>query len=184
MTTRETHFLLIGNPNVGKSTYFASITKQHALIGNRPGVTTEQQLGSVANQPSAIIEDLPGIYYIDADYQAQSIDQQVTLERLDTLTDQDILVNIIDCRSLRRNLYLTLQLIELQHPMIVILNFNENPSLQKIINQLLGIKTVSWENAQNISASLASIPSIQHLPDNLFIKKHFIQLKEKTTKNP
>ncbi len=116
-------FLLIGNPNTGKSTFFSKLTGQSVLTGNRPGVTVESTLSKIAKSPNIAVEDLPGIYYLDSDLESLSIDQKVTLNRLNNLAENDIILNVVDCRYLRRNLFLTLQLLEQQYPLGLVLTF-------------------------------------------------------------
>jgi ferrous iron transport protein B len=182
MNEKTYNFLLIGNPNVGKSTFFSQVTGENAHIANRPGVTIERQSAFFTEKGFWQVEDLPGIYYLDSECHYQALDQQVTLLRLNALRKNDILVNIIDCRLLRRNLYLTLQLIELKQPMVLILNFNEDPSLSALLAKKLKIAVLTWDQALNYT-SLESIfhqenliPSINHFPLNATLTAHELRL--------
>ncbi len=132
-------FLLIGNPNTGKSTLFSKLTGQSVLTGNRPGVTVESTLSKIAKSPNIAVEDLPGIYYLDSDLESLSIDQKVTLNRLNNLAENDIILNVVDCRYLRRNLFLTLQLLEQQYPLGLVLTFCDNSSLKDELKNHLRI---------------------------------------------
>lgn len=109
---------LAGNPNVGKSVIFNNLTKGHQHIGNWPGKTIEKKEGICKYKNYEIyIIDLPGIYSLSAYSPEEKIARDYILEER-----PDIVVNIIDASNLERNLYLTLQLIELGVPLIIVLN--------------------------------------------------------------
>ena len=110
-------FALIGNPNSGKTTLFNQMTGSNQHVGNFPGVTVEKKEGQVRGHKEVSVVDLPGIYSLSP-YTAEEV---VTR---DFLVDEkpDAIINIIDATNLERNLYLTLQLIELDIPMILALN--------------------------------------------------------------
>lgn len=108
---------LIGNQNSGKSTLFNALTGSNQHVGNFPGVTVERKEGIIKGHKDIIIVDLPGIYSLSP-YTSEEI---VTREFL--MKDKpDAIINIIDATSIERSLYLTLQLIELQIPMILAVN--------------------------------------------------------------
>lgn len=108
---------LIGNQNSGKSTLFNSLTGSNQHVGNFPGVTVERKEGILKGHKDIMIVDLPGIYSLSP-YTKEEI---VTREFL--MKDKpDAIINIIDATSIERSLYLTLQLIELQIPMILAVN--------------------------------------------------------------
>lgn len=116
---------LIGNPNSGKTTLFNLLTGAKQRVGNWPGVTVERKSGilTIENQQYEII-DLPGTYSIETDPQRVSQDELIAREFV--LTNQDsVIVNIIDVTNLQRSLYLTMQLIDLQVPMLVVLNMTD-----------------------------------------------------------
>ncbi len=109
---------LAGNPNCGKSALFNALTGIRQTTGNWPGVTVERREGRCeldAHQVRVI--DLPGIYSLDAD----SLDEQVTRAYL-LSREADLVVNVVDAANLERNLYLTVQLLELKVPMVLALN--------------------------------------------------------------
>lgn len=110
-------FALVGNQNCGKTTLFNQLTGSNQHVGNFPGVTVDQKIGSVIGHKDVSIVDLPGIYSLSP-YSSEEI---VTR---DFLLNQKVdgIINIIDATNVERNLYLTLQLIELQIPMVLALN--------------------------------------------------------------
>ncbi|RUM94461.1 MAG: ferrous iron transporter B [Thiothrix sp.] len=109
---------LAGNPNCGKSALFNAFTGIRQKTGNWPGVTVERKEGRFRLQDSEVVAiDLPGIYSLDAG----SLDEAVTRDYL--LSQQaDVIVNVIDATNLERNLYLTVQMLEMDVPMVVALN--------------------------------------------------------------
>ena len=110
-------FALAGNQNSGKTTLFNALTGGREHVGNFPGVTVEQKSGAIRGAGDCTLVDLPGIYSL------RSYTQEETVAR-DYILDQhpDAIINIVDATNLERNLYLTLQLLELRVPMVVALN--------------------------------------------------------------
>ena len=108
---------LIGNQNCGKTTLFNRLTGENAHVGNFPGVTVEGKIGKVKGHKDALIVDLPGIYSLRP-YSSEEIVSR------DFIIDEkpDVLLNIVDATNLERNLYLTVQLLEMRVPMVVALN--------------------------------------------------------------
>ena len=110
-------FALIGNPNCGKTTLFNQLTGSKQHVGNFPGVTVDKKEGKIRKHDEASVVDLPGIYSLSP-YTAEEI---VTRDFL--IRDRpDGIINIIDATNIERNLYLTLQLLDLDIPMILALN--------------------------------------------------------------
>ncbi len=108
---------LIGNQNCGKTTLFNRLTGENAHVGNFPGVTVEGKVGMVKGEKNVELVDLPGIYSLRP-YSAEEI-----VSRDYIINEKpDVLLNIVDATNLERNLYLTVQLMEMQVPMVVALN--------------------------------------------------------------
>ncbi len=110
-------FALAGNQNCGKTTLFNQLTGSHQHVGNFPGVTVERKEGQIKDHPGCEVVDLPGIYSLSP-YTAEEI---VTRDFLMN-EHPDAIINIVDATNIERNLYLTLQLMELQVPMVLALN--------------------------------------------------------------
>ena len=147
---------LIGNPNCGKTTLFNLLTGAKQRVGNWPGVTVERKTGIFCYQNIQYeIIDLPGTYSIEIDPLSVSQDELITREFV--LTEKDnLIINIIDATNLQRSLYLTMQLIDLQVPMIVVLNMIDTvKSLGEVINQqalahLLGCAVIGVSASKKI----------------------------------
>ncbi len=108
---------LAGNPNSGKTTLFNILTGSNQYVGNWPGVTVEKKEGALKGHNDVIIQDLPGIYSLSP----YSPEEVVTRTYL--VNDHpDAILNIVDGTNIERNLYLTTQLIELGHPVVVAVN--------------------------------------------------------------
>jgi ferrous iron transport protein B len=109
---------LVGNPNAGKTTLFNELTGSNQYVGNWPGVTVERKSGKVRNAASDIqVTDLPGIYSLST----YSLEEVIAREYVES-KETELIVNIVDASNLERNLFLTLQLLEVGKPMIIALN--------------------------------------------------------------
>lgn len=131
---------LIGNPNCGKSTLFNTLTGSCQRVSNWPGVTVERKVGifDLAGQKVELV-DLPGTYSIE-NYDG-SISQDEWIARDFILNgESDLIINIIDATNLQRGLYLTLQLIDINRPMIVVLNMID--ALAEM-NEVINVKALS-----------------------------------------
>lgn len=143
-------FALAGNQNCGKTTLFNQLTGSKQHVGNFPGVTVERKDGVIRNHPEATVVDLPGIYSLSP-YTNEEI---VTREFL--LKDRPRgIINILDATNIERNLYLTMQLIELDIPMVLALNMmdevRENGGTIRVneLEAALGIPVVPISAAKN-----------------------------------
>ncbi|GBG96002.1 ferrous iron transport protein B [Lactococcus termiticola] len=108
---------LLGNPNSGKTSLFNKLTGGSQQVGNWPGVTVERKSGLYRKDKEVMIQDLPGIYSLSPYSLEEEVSKRYLLE-----TPPDLVINIIDATNLERSLYLTLQLLELDIPLIIGLN--------------------------------------------------------------
>ena len=113
---------VLGNPNCGKTTLFNALTGARQQVGNWPGVTVERKTGSYSFAGRSIeMVDLPGTYSLDVGIGQTSIDEKLARDYV--LEDEaDFYINILDAGNIERNLYLTTQLLEMNRPMLVVLN--------------------------------------------------------------
>ena len=110
-------FALVGNQNCGKTTLFNVLTGSNQHVGNFPGVTVDQKIGEIKDGKSGSVVDLPGIYSLRPYTQEEIVTRDFILNE-----KPDGIINIIDATNIERNLYLTLQLLELRVPMVLALN--------------------------------------------------------------
>lgn len=136
-------FALVGNQNCGKTTLFNVLTGSNQHIGNFPGVTVDRKDGVIKGYPDTLITDLPGIYSMSP-YSSEEI---VTREFL--LMDKPKgIINILDATNIERNLYLSMQLMELRIPMVIALNMMDEVRVNggsvriNAIEELLGVPVI------------------------------------------
>lgn len=110
-------FALAGNQNCGKTTLFNQLTGSNQHVGNFPGVTVDQKIGDVRGEKNCSVVDLPGIYSIRPYTSEEIVTRDFILNE-----KPDGIINIVDATNIERNLYLTLQLIEMHIPMVLALN--------------------------------------------------------------
>lgn len=143
-------FALAGNQNCGKTTLFNRLTGSNQHVGNFPGVTVDRKDGAIKDHENTLITDLPGIYSMSP-YSSEEI---VTREFILREKPKGI-INIVDASNIERNLYLTMQLMELNIPMVVALNMmdevreNGGSILINEMEQMLGIPVVPISAAKN-----------------------------------
>ena len=110
-------FALVGNQNCGKTTLFNALTGSNQHVGNFPGVTVDQKMGEMRDEKGCSVVDLPGIYSLRPYTQEEIVSRDFIINE-----KPDGIINIVDATNIERNLYLTLQLIELDRPMVLALN--------------------------------------------------------------
>lgn len=143
-------FALAGNQNCGKTTLFNRLTGSNQHVGNFPGVTVDRKSGVIKGHTDTLITDLPGIYSMSP----YSNEEIVTREFL--LKDHPLgIINIVDASNIERNLYLTMQLLELGIPMVVALNMmdevreNGGSILINEMEEMLGVPVIPISAAKN-----------------------------------
>ena len=110
-------FALAGNQNCGKTTLFNQLTGSNQHVGNFPGVTVDRKSGSIKGHDNTLVTDLPGIYSLSPYTSEEIVSRRFILEEKPTG-----IINIVDATNIERNLYLTMQLMELNVPMVLALN--------------------------------------------------------------
>ena len=110
-------FALVGNQNCGKTTLFNALTGSNQHVGNFPGVTVDQKMGEIRGEKGCSVVDLPGIYSLRPYTQEEIVSRDFILNQ-----KPDGIINIVDATNIERNLYLTLQLLQLRVPMVLALN--------------------------------------------------------------
>ena len=110
-------FALVGNQNSGKTTLFNRLTGSNQHVGNFPGVTVDRKDGAIIGHPKTVITDLPGIYSMSPYSKEEIVSRDFVLDN-----KPDAIINIVDSTNIERNLYLTMQLLETDRPVVVALN--------------------------------------------------------------
>ena len=136
-------FALAGNQNCGKTTLFNALTGSNQHVGNFPGVTVEQKVGDIKGQKNCTVVDLPGIYSLRPYTQEEIVTRDYIINE-----KPDGIINIVDATNIERNLYLTLQLLELRVPMVLALNMMDEVRANggtidvKMMSDALGIPVI------------------------------------------
>ncbi len=174
---REMKLALVGNPNCGKTTLFNALTGANQYVGNWPGVTVEKKEGlATVDGRTVTIVDLPGIYSLSPYSMEEIVARNFIVEEA-----PDAIINIVDATNLERNLYLTVQLLELEKPMVVALNFMDEVEKHgdkidiKRLSQALGVPVVpiTARSGQNVDELLKTAHQAVHTgftlePDDLY----------------
>ena len=143
-------FALAGNQNCGKTTLFNQLTGSNQHVGNFPGVTVDRKSGAIKGQPNTEVTDLPGIYSMSPYSSEEIVTRQFIIQE-----KPKGIINIVDATNIERNLYLTMQLLELNIPMVLALNMMDevrgNGGSIRIneLEELLGIPVVPISAAKN-----------------------------------
>ena len=143
-------FALAGNQNCGKTTLFNQLTGSNQHVGNFPGVTVDRKSGAIRNNPNTEVTDLPGIYSMSPYTSEEIVTRQFIIGEKPTG-----IINIVDATNIERNLYLTMQLMELDKPMVLALNMMDemrgNGGTVRInkMEAMLGIPVVPISAAKN-----------------------------------
>lgn len=136
-------FALVGNQNCGKTTLFNQLTGSNQHVGNFPGVTVDQKMGEIRRQENCRVVDLPGIYSMRPYTSEEIVTRDFILNG-----HPDGIINIVDATNIERNLYLTLQLLDMDIPMVLALNMmdevrNNGGSIDSgVMSELLGIPVI------------------------------------------
>lgn len=143
-------FALAGNQNCGKTTLFNALTGSNQHVGNFPGVTVDEKVGDIRGTKDAQVVDLPGIYSIRPYTNEEIVTRDFIIK-----SKPDGIINIVDATNIERNLYLTLQLLEMKLPMVIALNMmdevRENGGFidVKKISAALGVPVIPISAAKN-----------------------------------
>ena len=166
-------FALAGNQNCGKTTLFNRLTGSNQHVGNFPGVTVDQKSGPILNNPNTLVTDLPGIYSLSP-YSAEEI-----VSRKFIIDEKPCaIIDIVDATNIERNLYLTLQLMELERPMVLALNMMDevrgNGGTIRInkMEKLLGIPVIpisaaKGEGIEELIEHALHVAKYQECPERL-----------------
>ncbi len=143
-------FALVGNQNCGKTTLFNRLTGSRQHVGNFPGVTVDRKDGAIKDHPDTVITDLPGIYSMSPYTNEEIVSRNFVLDE-----KPHAIINILDVTNIERNLYLTLQLMEMDIPMVVALNMMDELTSNggsidvNKMEHMLGVPVVPISAAKN-----------------------------------
>ena len=143
-------FALVGNQNCGKTTLFNQLTGANQHVGNFPGVTIDRKSGAIKGHPNTLVTDLPGIYSMSPYSKEEVVSRNFVLDE-----HPHAIINIVDATNIERNLYLTMQLLEMNIPMVVALNMMDEVSGNggsvdiNEMEMLLGVPVVPISAAKN-----------------------------------
>ncbi len=147
---RTLTFALVGNQNCGKTTLFNQLTGSNQHVGNFPGVTVDRKDGVIKGYPNTLVTDLPGIYSMSPYSSEEIVSRNFVLDEKPTA-----IINIVDATNIERNLYLTMQLLEMNIPMVLALNMMDEMTANQgaidvnLMEEILGIPVVPISAAKN-----------------------------------
>lgn len=143
-------FALVGNQNCGKTTLFNQLTGANQHVGNFPGVTVDRKDGVIKGHPDTLVTDLPGIYSMSPYSNEEIVSRNFVLNE-----KPHAIINIVDATNIERNLYLTMQLLEMNIPMVVALNMMDEVTANSgtidinTMEAMLGVPVVPISAAKN-----------------------------------
>ncbi|MBR6473590.1 MAG: ferrous iron transport protein B [Firmicutes bacterium] len=143
-------FALVGNQNCGKTTLFNQLTGSNQRVGNFPGVTVDRKDGVIKGHPNTLVTDLPGIYSMSPYSSEEIVSRNFVLQE-----KPKAIINIVDATNIERNMYLTLQLLEMEIPMVVALNMMDelisNGGMVDVnmMESMLGVPVIPISAAKN-----------------------------------
>ena len=143
-------FALVGNQNCGKTTLFNQLTGSNQHVGNFPGVTVDRKDGVIKGYPDTLITDLPGIYSMSPYSSEELVSRNFVLKE-----KPKAIINIVDATNIERNLYLTMQLLEMGVPMVIALNMmdemrgNGGTVMVNAMEAMLGVPVVPISASKN-----------------------------------
>ena len=147
-------FALVGNQNSGKTTLFNQLTGSNQHVGNFPGVTVDRKDGAIKGHPNTVVTDLPGIYSMSPYSSEEIVSRNFVLEE-----KPKAIINIVDATNIERNLYLTMQLLEMDMPMVVALNMMDEVTANggsidiNMMEHMLGVPVVPISAAKNFGVN-------------------------------
>ena len=180
---------LAGNPNVGKTTVFNELTGMHQHVGNWPGKTVEQAIGQFSRgKYDYEIVDLPGNYALSAHTMEEIVSRDFIVDE-----DPDVIINVVDASNLERNLYLTVQMMELGANLVLALNMNDFAKKRgylidvDLMSEILGFPVIdiNAKTGQGIEELFASVEkqaenpvdTSKSLTYDAELKSHFVNLQ-------
>ena len=143
-------FALVGNQNCGKTTLFNQLTGANQHVGNFPGVTVDRKDGQIKGHPNTLVTDLPGIYSMSPYSSEEIVSRNFVLNE-----KPKAIINIVDATNIERNLYLTMQLLEMDVPVVVALNMMDEMTANggsvdiNELESMLGVPVVAISAAKN-----------------------------------
>ncbi|MBR5681159.1 MAG: ferrous iron transport protein B, partial [Clostridia bacterium] len=147
-------FALVGNQNCGKTTLFNALTGANQHVGNFPGVTVDRKDGVIRGYPDTIVTDLPGIYSMSPYSSEELVSRNFVMQE-----KPRAIINIVDATNIERNLYLSMQLLEMNIPMVIALNMMDEVTANggsvdiNRMEELLGVPVVAISAAKNSGVS-------------------------------